>query len=102
MDLAGRDMTEYLQKYLSEDGHSFQTTSEREIARDIKERLCYVAMNYEEEIQSFEKDQNKYKEYELPDTNIIRIGDVLVRTPEIMFKPHLVGKDISGIHEQIV
>ncbi len=25
-----------------------------------------------------------------------------MRTPEIMFKPHLVGKDINGIHEQIV
>lgn len=39
------------------------------------------------------------KEYELPDTTTIKIGDVLIRTPEIMFKPELVGKDISGIHE---
>ncbi len=99
MDLAGRDMTDYLQKYLSEDGYSFQSTSEREIARDIKERLCYVSMNYEEELSAFERDQSKFKEYELPDTNTIKIGDVLIRTPEIMFKPHLDGKDFGGIHE---
>lgn len=102
MDLAGRDMTEYIQKYLSEDGHSFQSSSEKEIARDIKERLCYVAMNFEEEMQRFENDKSKLKEYELPDTTMISIGDVVIRTPEIMFKPHLAGKDIPGIHEQIV
>jgi hypothetical protein len=56
-------------------------------------------MNFDEEMKEFENDQSKFKEYELPDTNTITIGDVLIRTPEIMFKPHLVGKDINGIHE---
>ncbi len=59
-------------------------------------------MNYEEEIQGFENGETGSKEYELPDTTTIKVGDVLIRTPEIMFKPHLVGKDIPGIHEQIV
>jgi centractin len=59
-------------------------------------------MNFEEEMSEFETNQHKFKEYELPDSSTITIGDVLIRTPEIMFKPDLVGKDISGIHEQIV
>ena len=39
------------------------------------------------------------KSYELPDGNVIVIGNERFRCPEVLFQPSLIGKEASGIHD---
>ena len=103
MDIAGRDLTELLQKLLTENGYSFTTTAEKEIVRDIKEKLCYIAPNgLEEELTKYENNEIEEKTYELPDGRLMKIGTELFRASEAMFNPSCIGLSMEGLDALVI
>ena len=71
-----------------------------EIVRDIKEKLCFVALDYEEALKKSYSSSEFEKNYEMPDGKIITIGNERFRAPEYLFKPlEMNGKELPSMQE---
>ena len=78
IDVAGRDVTEYLQTLLRKSGYVFHTSAEKEVVRLIKESVTYVARDprkEEKEWAAAKMDQSKIAEYVLPDGNRLKVSN---------------------------
>ena len=100
MEIAGRVITDYAQKLLLESGHSFTSSAELEIVKDIKEKLAFVAQDWDTEIAAAEASSELDQSYQLPDKSQITVkGTIRMKIPELIFKPDLNGKTCASIQQ---
>ena len=99
INIAGRDITEHLIRLMLSRGINMRTTAEKEVARLMKEKLCFVAVDYAEACEKAAKDEHLEKSYELPDGQVVHIGIERFMAPEVLFQPGLMGYDVAGVHE---
>ena len=97
-DVAGKDLTEYMLQVLKNKGY---LAAGHDTARDLKERYCYVALDYENELQAAAKNESLEKNYELPDGQVITIGCERFQCPEALFKPTAHEINSNGIHQLV-
>ncbi|KAM9314899.1 LOW QUALITY PROTEIN: uncharacterized protein KZ484_024613 [Pholidichthys leucotaenia] len=98
--LAGADVTMHLKKLLQEQGVCLRTTAEEEIVREMKEKCCCVALDYEAELRQGGSSSREML-YTMPDGQIVTLSTERFRAPEILFKPELIGRDHHGMHKSI-
>ena len=68
-----------MMKILTERGYPF---------RDIKEKLAYVAEDFESELKTANESSELEKNYELPDGQVITVGSERFRCPEVLFNEY--------------
>ncbi|KAF8461894.1 actin family [Kalaharituber pfeilii] len=102
IDVAGRDVTEYLQMLLRKSGAVFHTSAEKEVVRLMKEKTAYIALDPKKEEKDWASRTDKTEEYKLPDGNMLKLGPERFRAPEILFDPEIIGLEYSGIHQIVV
>eukprot|EP01119_Soliformovum_irregulare_P019139 TRINITY_DN6005_c0_g1_i4.p1 TRINITY_DN6005_c0_g1~~TRINITY_DN6005_c0_g1_i4.p1 ORF type:complete len:951 (-),score=316.84 TRINITY_DN6005_c0_g1_i4:23-2875(-) len=95
LDVAGRDVTDYLIKIVSQRGINFKSSAEKQIARDMKEKLAFVSENFLED--SHKPETAFEKQYQLPDHQVVKVGSERFRCTEPLFQPSLLGMDTTGV-----
>ena len=100
LNYAGRQLTKFMMSMLNRSGYKFSVT-QRKGVREVKEKLCYVALDFQGTAAS---DSNQEKSYKLPNGTLITINHERFKCPEALFQPNLMGNDytnIAGVHQEI-
>lgn len=83
--------------------HDVGTGYSTQVANDIKEKLCYVALDYQQELKMYSESSQMDKTYELPDGETITISKQRFQCPEALFNPNLLqdsySSEVMGIHQ---
>ena len=96
LDFGGRNLTDYLVRLLRDRGYSFASTAGREIVREMKEKVTYIALDYEEELATASP-RTIERNYQLPDGQTFVVGTERFRCPEALFTPQVLGFNGPGI-----
>ncbi|KAJ5076013.1 actin-7-related [Anaeramoeba ignava] len=98
--LGGRDLNDYFIKILCERFSLITDGSYRDGYREIKEKVCYVALDFEKEMD-VSNQPNVEKDYEFSQGEIVTFGNERFRCPEVLFQPSFLGMEQPGVHEMI-
>ena len=97
MDIAGRNITEYLCRLLQKKGYAFNSSADFDFVRELKEKYCFISSDIDSD-RKLERETTFYNSFHLlPDETRIRISDEKFEAPEILFNPSLIGKEYDGI-----
>lgn len=109
VDFGGEDLTAHFMRLMAKK-HTFSTdasrdmmagtvpsSAEAQVIREVKEVLCWVTLDFEQEPEVVFNPATQ-RSYELPDGQILNLGNELFYVPEAIFKPHLLGIEDQGVH----
>lgn len=99
LPFGGRHFSEFLAKLLSDRGLDIGSGSYKtEIARSIKEHVCYAAQDLHDE--KHKDAESLQQNYELPDGSVISVAQERFLCAEALFIPSLLGlESVLGIHK---
>jgi len=103
-NLAGRNLTAFLTTLLRERGYVFNTSAQQQQVRLLKEALVYCAeRDFEDETNNCSANPGAFeREYELPDGQVVSLGDQRFRVGEVLFQPSLMGSELLPLPDLVL
>jgi len=99
LDIGGRTLTRYMEKILGEIGFSADSSIRRELVRALKEKACFVSLDYKEDLKRKEQYE---KPYSLPDGSTITLNKERFQVPELLFDPSVEGLEEDPLPQAIL
>lgn len=96
-DLGGRDVTVALQAALRQSGHSFETSAEFDIVKDIKDQRAQLLQQSAGSGGGGVKPADLRARHVLPDGSDLTLGAELSQCAEVLFNPALGYKECSSV-----
>ncbi|MBN2157195.1 MAG: actin family protein [Candidatus Lokiarchaeota archaeon] len=97
LQIGGTVLDTFMYEQLQNAGFSTDSSVRREIGRVLKERACFVSLDYNQD-----KYHVKNKEFRLPDGSMIELGIERFTVPELLFKPALFNLEEKPLHTAIL
>ena len=99
--IGGRSISSYLLKLLRLKGFQLNDEEDLEIGRQIKERVCYVALDPTAEEHLAIETTILKESFKLPDGTIISVGRERFGAVETLFQPSLDNCESNGLSDMI-
>ncbi|XP_037371571.1 actin [Talpa occidentalis] len=97
LDVAGQDLTLYFLQLLTDSGNLLVSSADREWARYVKEKCCYVALDFAQE-KVAPTSPVRTEKFRLPDGQELTLGRERFSCPEALFQTDLIGRNSLGVH----
>jgi len=101
MNIAGRDITEHMVKLLTLRGYPFHKTSDFDVVREIKEKLCFISADIKADRKLANETTAYVVPYSLPDSRLIKVSGERFEAPEVLFNPSALGYEGEGLSEMV-
>jgi len=101
IDVAGRNVTQYLMKLLLLRGYVFNSSADIMTIQEMKEKLCYAAYDLAAERKLAEQTTAVCAKYQLPDGRVVNLSSERYQATECLFQPGLIDVDQPGMSDAL-
>ena len=104
--VCGRRLTDFLASNLSRRGFNIITSDTLDLIREVKEKHCYVALDYDREMQKAENHPEEFqKSITVTEANgdakEVILGREMFHCAEPIFQPQMLGLSTCGLSDAI-
>ncbi|MHA1293156.1 MAG: hypothetical protein ACTSQJ_10850 [Promethearchaeota archaeon] len=99
IEIGGRTLTRYMETLMGDIGFAADSSLRRDLIRSLKEKACFVSLDYKEDLKRSEQYSKKFS---MPDGSTITLTRERFMVPELLFNPLLINSEESPLHIAIV